>query len=225
MSRDYFGNLPVVAGMAFSRDVLLLDDCEGAFTWQTAGTGGDDVHEYLAAAAFAGTAGLHLKTRTTSAAENDSLLAQKWLGYPETGLLVARAKIASPSWAAVKTINFIAVHGNGARNYNGQLQYTPATGVVAYANAAGAATAIAALAHQELDYQFTTWELVIDCRAHQYLAVAINGLRASLAGVDLWDSAAAAQRYAGLGLGVTTSGAVSAELYASHLYVGENLEA
>jgi len=225
MSRDYFGNLPVVAGMAFSRDILLLDDCEGTFTWQTAGTGGDDVHEYLAAAAYAGTAGLHLKTRTTDAAENDLLLAQKWFGYPETGLLVARAKIASPSWAAVKAINFIAVHGDGARNYNGQLKYTPATGVVAYANAAGVATAIAALAHLELEYQFTTWELVIDCRTHQYLSVAINGLRASLVGVALWDSAAATQRYAGLALSLTTSGAAPAELYASHIYAGENLEA
>jgi len=82
MPRDFFGNYPIVAGLGFSRDIKVLDDCEGTFTWTVGGTGGDDVHEFLAAAAWQGTYGMHLKTRTTDTDEDDALAVQKLFDFP-----------------------------------------------------------------------------------------------------------------------------------------------
>jgi len=225
MSRDYFGNLPVAAGMGFARDVLLLDDCEGSFTWTPTGTGGDDVHEYLAAAAYAGTAGLHLKTRTTAAAEDDWLQVTKALSYPESGLLVLRAKIAMPAQANLKSVSLVLSEAAGTTCYLAQAKWTPGTPKVEYVDAAGDLIQIPALANKPLDTAFSTIELAIDCRAHQYLSLAINGLRADLAGLGLYNAGAETYRYSAVVLKIVASAGAPAELYASHIYVGENLEA
>lgn len=224
MSQDYFGNLPIVAGMAFSRTVLLLDDCEGTFTYAVTGTGGDDVHEYLAAAAFSGTAGLHLKTRTTLAAADDYVSAQKLLSYPETGLLVARLRLAAVDLSLHQQIDIVVGEDDGTHQYAGQLNVIDTSGDTSYVDAAGAAQAIAAIAPPTLDSQWLTVELAIDCKTHTYLHALVNGTRVSLAGIPLHDLGATSGRASWFILSITTAGAAPCELYASHLYVGENLE-
>lgn len=223
--RDHFGNLPIVAGMTFSRDVLLLDDCEGAFTWIPTGTGGDDVHEYLAAAAFAGSAGLHLKTRTTAAAENDILSVDKYLGYPESGLFVTRMRLASPDLSTVKAIYLTAVFEATALQKQAQLLIVPNTPLVQYQDVAGAGQEMTALAFAVRDKAWITLELAADLRTNTYLHVMYNGARVDLAGIPLYAAGAASYRGINLGLSVVTAGAAPAELYAANLYAGENLEA
>jgi len=223
--RDHFGNLPVLAGMAFSRDVLLLDDCEGTFTYIIVATGGDDTHEYLAAAAYAGTAGMHLKTRVTAAVENDYIQACKFLGYPESGLLVGRVKVAIPTLAAVKTIDFALSANAGANAYMGQLKWTIATGVVAYIDAAGAAQTVAALENIPYATAFCTLELALDLRTMTYLHARVNGLTADLSGIALYDGGAEAFRYTAWALKATASASPPAQIYAANIYAGQSLEA
>lgn len=224
MGRDHFPNIPIGAGMGFARGVMLLDDCEGTFSWYPYGTGGDDVHTYATAAAFTGTYGIQLKTRTTNAAADDVTAIQKFFGHPESGLLVARAKIATPSQAAIKSINFLLIHANGIRAYTAQLKFTPATPKIEYTDAAGNLVAIPTLARGQGDYQFITWELVIDCRTHQYLSAMVNGARADLTGINVWNTGAITEHYAGLALAVIAIGAAPAEIYVDNIYVGEYLE-
>ncbi len=223
--RDYFGNLPIVAGMGFMRGIMLLDDCEGTFTWTVAGTGGDDVHEYAAAAAFQGTYGLHLKTRTTGAAADDNVTVTKLCGYPESGLLIARTRLATPDYTKCKSLQFGLLANAGTNSYRAQIKYSPNTPKVEYADAAGALVEMPTLATLIPAGAFSIAEIAMDLTTMTYLHVRWNGTKVDLSGIPLWDAGAATGRYSYVGLIVVAIGANAAELYADNLYVAELLEA
>jgi hypothetical protein len=224
MGRDHFPNLPVGAGMGFSKDVLLLDDCEGTFNYIISGTGGDDVHAYATAAAFTGTYGMHLRTRTTAAAQFDIVTAQKLMSYPESGLLVGRWRVATPAVAPCGQITLELMIDNGAQIYYGAILLMPATGVVNYVNAAGAGVAIPAAAFTFVAGTYYLVELQINCRTRRYISALINGTRVNLSALDLYNPAASAGRGSMLLVQVVAAGAAPAAVYLDNLYVGESLE-
>jgi len=222
--RDNLGN-PVWSGKPeFARGVLALDDCEGTFTYENSGTGGDDVHEYATAAAFTGLRGLRMKTRTTSAAADDTLACYKWIGMPESGLIVIRAKIALVAVAPVKSIGIDIRPNNGARQYLATLKSSPNTPKVEYRTTAGAFVEIATMAYNSLALAFIDYEIVIDCRTMTYLSVAWNGIRADLKTIPLENVGAVAARQAAFGIDLYAIGAAPAEVYLDNIYIGEYLD-
>lgn len=223
--RDFFGNLPIVAGMGFMRGVMLLDDCEGTFTYVISGTGGDDVHEYLAAAAWQGTYGLHLKTRTTNTANADVVTAQKLFDFPATGLLVARLRVTPLVVARCGSILVTLAIDDGAQQYTATLALLVSTGAVSYLNSAAGYTAITALATTFTAGQWYTVELAINAKEAKYQHVRFNGLAADLSTLDLYNPAATAGRCAQLGLSAVATAAGPAEIYADNLVVHEFPEA
>jgi len=225
MSRDYFGNYPIVAGLGFSRDVLLLDDCEGTMTWIIGGDGGDDLHEFAAAAAWQGTYGMHLKTRTTGTTEDDETLAEKLFDYPATNLLVARLRVTPVVVANTKSAGLYLRAGDGAEQYQGAILLNIAAGTVTYIDSAGAAVEIPALATTFIGENWYTLELAIDLQAHTYLHVRFNGLEADLSTVALRDLGASGARDGYLLLAATASAAGPGEIYADNIVVHQIPEA
>ena len=91
--REFQARVPIGSNMMFARGVLLLDDCDGTLGWVASGTGGDDVHAFSTDYAFSGVNSLKLVTRTTGAAAGDTLTVARVVEYPESGLLVYRARV------------------------------------------------------------------------------------------------------------------------------------
>jgi hypothetical protein len=224
MGRDHFPNIPVGAGMGFARGVLLLDDCEGTFTWNVTGTGGDDVHAFATAAAFQGTYGMRLKTRTTATAAADNLTVTKIMGYPESGLLVTRLRFASPDWTTHDTFGLLLNVYNGVHNFQAALMYTPATPEWGYTDSTGAYVVLATLTGTIPNLAWVQAEIVLDLRTMTWLQVAANGTRVDLAGVAMRDVGADVNRDIYLAVQLLTVGAAAAEIYADNIYVGEYLE-
>jgi len=224
MSRDHLGQFMMASNLAFARGVLLLEDSEGTFTWTPSGTGGDDVHAFATAAAFMGLNGIQLKTRTTSAAADDLLSVQKWCQFPESGLLVLRARIASPALAAVKAIYLTASVHDGALNAQGQMMWSPNTPRVAYQNLAGAAVPITEMAFTTENLAFITLELVLDLDAMNYIAIAWNGIRKLLPAIPMYAVGSSALREVILGVSVTSIAAAPAQAYVDTVYAGEFLD-
>jgi len=224
MGRDHFPNIPIGAGMGFARGVMLLDDCEGTCTWLFDGTGGDDVHAYATAAAFTGTYGLRLKTRTTASADNDTITAQKLFDFPGTGLLVARARVAPLIVANTKSINFGLRIDNGVQQYVAYFRLAPSVGKAYYCNSAGAWVEIVAMATPYIGSNWYTVEIAIDCLAKKWLQVRFNGWTADLSTLPLYNDAATAGRGALLILYTLATAAGPSEIYADNIYVGEYLE-
>ena len=222
--RDHLGNFMVAGNLGFARGVLLLEDCEGTFTWGVSGTGGDDVHEFAAAAAFMGTKGMRLKTRTTGAAAADNLAVEKAFGFPESGLLVCRLRVCPVGVAAFDYIQILLDVSAGVTGYGGCVQLDVAAGKVYYQAAGGGFVEMAGLAAPVLEGAFMGVELAVDLLANRYLSCMVNGLRADLSGVGMVSGGAVAYRFARLGVTIATVGAAPCELYVDSAYVGEFLD-
>jgi hypothetical protein len=223
--RDFLPGFNVGSDMGFARGVLLLEDCEGAFTWSIIGTGGDDVHTFAAAAAFMGAYGMQLKTRTTNPAENDYVEAYKFMGFPESKLVVVRLRWASPDLTKVKSFVVDLYLRDGATTWQASLRFDTVNHLVKYLNAAGGSTTIVGMGWTEYPLQFVTAELVIDANAMEYLSVMANGVRAELPDQGLYEVGAETYRACDVGLTVTAAGAAPAEVYVDSVYVGEFLSA
>jgi len=224
MSRDHLGQFMVSSALGFGRGILLLDDCEGTFNWTVSGTGGDDVHEFATAAAFMGLKGMRLKTRTTGAAANDYVAAARAVGHGEGGLLVIRARVASPDVSVVKNLVMQVTHCDGVNDYSANINIRMSAGTVAYLDAAAAAVAMPDLAQTFTDGAWFTIELVLDVLTHEYLECFCNGTRVDLAGAGVYDVGASTERGAIVSLSVIAVGAAPAEMYADNIYVGEYLD-
>jgi len=224
MGRDHLGQFNVSSNLGFARGVLLLEDCEGVNNWTVSGTGGDDVHAFAAASAFMGGFGFNLATRTTAAAQNDLLQVVKLVGYPETGLVVARVRLMFPNLTGAASVNLLIDAFNSVRQYAAMLSIAPATGVVSYYNSAGGMTVVGALAGPIQANAWATMELVMDLLAFQYMEAAWDGSRVSLGGAGMNNIAASTYRECRVGISIVASAAPPATLAMDNLYVGEFLD-
>lgn len=220
--RDHLGNYQISSDLTFARGILLLDDCEGTFTWIVLGTGGDDVHAYATPAAFMGLNGLRMKTRVTAAAQNDYLDVHKFVGVPESGLLVYRTRLCFPNLTGQASVNMNVAFYNASREWRAMLSVVPATGAVSYYDSAGGMTAVAGLAGLLPAVGWATMELVLDLNTMEYVEAAWDGNRVSLAGIGMYDLGVSTDRAVYVGISIIASAAPPAEIYADNIYVGEH---
>jgi hypothetical protein len=222
--RDHLGNFMVSSNLQFARGILLLDDCEGTCTWQKSGTDANVAVTFETAAAFMGTTGLQLFSGDADPAADDIATAYKATGFPESGLVVCRARIASPDLTKVKQVWWGVSVIDGTTLYDATVRWVPNTPAFAYRDTAGDWQAIAALAYGTYALNWCLWELVVDVRAMAYRSVLFNGTRVDLAGIGLYDQGAVAKRELQIGVSVVCLGAAAATLYLDTVYAGEFLE-
>jgi len=221
MGREFIAWAGLSDQAGFDPDVLLLDNCEGTFSWVATGTGGGDTHEFALQAALGGRYGLQLKTRVGGAMAGDWLVGTRVFGYPERGLLVARLRMAGYMLATVGQMGFELGAADGTRLWQASLVVQPNVPSCSYLNALGGLTAIAGLGYSPGELSWTTLELVIDLVTHRYVEAGWSGARVGLGGVALRDGGVDTSRWASLGARVETSGAAAAEVFFDNVYVGE----
>ena len=224
MSRDHLGNFMVSSNLGFARGILLLDDCEGTFTWIATGTGGDDIHAFATVAAFLGLNGMHLRTRVTNPAADDVVSVAKYFGYPEGGLIVLRLRLSSPDWSKVKRIGVGLNLDDGIRVYDPYVVLHPVTHRVEYHDALGNEVQAVAFDCTLQNNGWFTLELAISALDKDYVALAFNGTRVDLSAVALHDAGASAGRCAWCWIDVLAQGANAATAYFDNIYVGEFLD-
>lgn len=219
--RDHLGNAQVGAKLGFARGVLLLDDCEGTFTWAKSGTGGDDVAERAAAAAFEGVYGIHIRTRTTGAAAGDGLDLSRIVGFGESGQLVYRMQLCLPDVSVVSVVRMEVYVYDGANMYLGTIRLTPNTPRFEYFSSVPAFTEIPSLALLVNDGQWFTIEMVLNVLSGEFITVTFNGVTADLAGVGMFDAGATTDRYLMVWFGLDTIGAAPAAMYVDNVSLTE----
>lgn len=222
--RDHLGQFQLSSNMHFSKGVLCMDDCVGAMNWTKSGTGGDDLLEHAAAAAFFGATGLHLKTRTTDAAQNDSIVAQKNFDFPASGLLVYRAKLNSPSLAAANSIS-LQTNACAADTLNSfSLNYNPAGPALYYIASGGNPIELTGANIEITDNQWQTIEIVLNLLTMTAISVTWCGHTYDLSGVGMFIGIPDSATYTQLRISLITTAAAPAELYADAIYAGEFLD-
>ena len=219
--RDHLGQNLIGSDLGFARGILLLDDCDGGFLWEITGAAGDAVHDVNGVAAFRGSGGLRLITRTAGAAIGDGMTISRRVSFSESGLLVYRLRICFPDVSRMGTVPLEVYVEIGGHEYLAALLWRPKTPDVRYMNDLGGFTAIPALAFGVSDGAWTMWEMVLDVAAFRYLSVSLGGVHVDMGGVGLLDAGATAPRQIGVWLGFETAVNAPATVYVDDVYVGE----
>jgi len=219
--RDHQGMFNVASDLNFARGILLLDDCDGTCNYEKSGTGADYVVDYNSAAAFIGTNGLRLQTRSTDPAQYDIVSAYKKIGLPQSKYLKFRTMCMFPDVSLVQQLAVRIYTDYLTDVWLGELRFTPNTPVMQYVNAAAAATAITEMALKVKDNQWFDMELAIDIAAAEYLSARFNGVEKDMSGLGLYDSDDTTYSTIQLTLEIGSAGAAQATAYFDQLYCGE----
>lgn len=75
---------------------IFYDDCSGTYRYQNTGDGADFSSEYLTSAAFIGTNGIQMRTRTTNPAADDYVTLSKTLHLPPSKLIRLQLSAMNP---------------------------------------------------------------------------------------------------------------------------------
>jgi len=213
MGREHIPAASLTSHHGFARDVLLLDDCQGTFNWTAAGTGGDDVHAYAAAAAFTRLKGMHLATRTTAAADNDYLSATRRLGLPESEVLRLQCRLNIPLMAKVAEVDVQLSINDGINLCCFAIRLMCLSGLVQREDTDGNWVTIPGITVNWSDAASVLLALDVSVRSMNYLALSLNGLRAALPPEGGYLEASAAGRGITLRYGIWASAAPPATVY------------
>ena len=218
------GHYNSVVPIRANRRVLIWEDCSGTWQWTVAVTGGDDVHEFATVASDMSTNGMHLKTRTTDAADGDTTEVYKVVGYPIGGRVVARQTLASPDVSAVEYIQTELIIYDGTRKYSAGVRVSPNGPKVHYWSSDGSWVQIPAIDYGWGDKQYCRLEFTVDLDLHEYLKVVWLGAVVDLSGIEYEDTGASTSRKIGMKFVVETKDAAPAEAYINDIYFGEIIE-
>ncbi len=220
MPRSHTGIESVSGVLGFSREVLWADECKGTFKYAQTGTGGDDVFVYDTSGSILSTNGIHLVTRTTSAADGDTLRIARMLSFPVSGQLYTRLRMGVGDVSLLELIRVGINFKDGAKEYESGLTYKPNVPSLSYHNSAGGLTAIPTLAWQMGDWQNSILEFGLDVLAKEYLSALWLGTEADLADVAVQEVGVSTLRQLEFSIEIETAGAAAASLFADTVYVG-----
>ena len=221
MSRDHIGAFNVNSNLNFAKGIMLLDNCEGTCNWTKAGTGADPVLDYNSAAAFIGTNGMRIQTRSTSPAQYDVCSATKIIHLPVSGYMKFRAMCNFPDVSLVQQLSMMLYLYHLTDIWKAELRLTPNTPTMQYMNAAGGATAIADMALKVADGQWFELEVGVDVTEHEYVAAQFNGIEVALSKIGFYDADDTTFTGANLFLEIGSAGAAQATAYFDQIYCGE----
>jgi len=223
MGQEHMVRVAPTADVMFSRGVHLLEDCAGTWLWTEGGTNGDDVHEYATAAAYFGTNGIHVKTRSTGASLGDTLTLLRYLGGNSSGRLVARAMMGLPDVSQDPIVWMELQIGDGSDLFYGAIKIDNNAQKAYYLTTGGTWVEVAAWSPWLLDGYWMQLEMILDCENGNYVSGIVNGVSQDLAGIPMKVSAGAGIRQSYLILGLENGSANLSEAYWDAVFVGEEL--
>lgn len=197
MGKEYEKKVTVLGSVPSLGPVVLFDDMEDLFKWVAGGTAGDRVVEKSTTVAYNGAASLHIKSRTTDAAENDSIEAERYC-YQRPGKryrLELLWKFAAA--ATAKRMEFNIGINNGTNFFGATLWYLVAEKKWQMKVGTGDGTAgqvdVTDGAQELAENQWHRLVMDFDESSQEFLAMVSDGLEADLSGNALyWATNAAA---------------------------------
>ena len=221
MCTDFAITGPLGGQMQFDRGVIMFDDMEGALLWEETATGGDDELVLHAGAAYVGTKGLRLKTRTTDVAAGDYMTAWRKVCYPLAKRLIYRLRWRVPYATGPDYVEFGITVKDGANEHQFSIRYTPATSKIEYLNSGGTFTEISELAQDFFAKQWDTFEVGMDLDSWGYMWVISKGIKVDLAKVACQKVGASTDRSVLVSIKVVNVAAAPIEMNVDCVYVGE----
>lgn len=221
MGKEYEREITVQGSVPNLGPVLLFDDIEDLLKWVEAGTGGDSVFEKIATVAYNGSACLHMKSRTTNAAEDDEIS-----GYRDTimrpGKRYRMECLFRPDASAQsKLVFFRALLYDGTNSHNAQVRWDEVNTKWQYLNSVAGWTDVPGGSQDLVADQFHRFLLEWDLSSGKYIRFVCDGLEVDLSGVSFYVTADASATIMRLDVGMFAGAAPPGELYFDDVLVLE----
>lgn len=142
MGKEYTRQITALGITPNHGPILYQDNFEDVLKWEKVGGVGDSFLELDPSLAFSGNQSLHLKTRTTSPAENDNIAADLYTYISPSKKLSHIFYFSSPAFAAMKQLLTVFSYFDGTNIHDYGIQLNPQTPIWQYRNSGGSLTDI-----------------------------------------------------------------------------------
>lgn len=221
MGKEYEREITVLGSVPNLGPVLLFDDMESLFKWTEAGTMGDSVFEKIATVAFNGSASLHMKTRTTGAAENDEISGYR-MAFMRPGKRYRLECLFRPDAVAQsKYVYFEPKIWDGTNYHLLRVRWDEAGAKWQYTDAVPSWQDIPGGAQDLLADQFGRLLLEWDQEKKEYIRLISGGLEVDMSGLSYASSASGAAQALRLDIGMTAGATPPGEVYFDDVLVLE----
>ena len=224
MPLDHTGLYPVSSQMGFSRGVVLLDDCEGTFNWTATGTGSDFAASYETDAAFMGTKGMKLVTKTTTPADGDYVQVRRYMPYPEADLMTMRMRVALEQVSDCEYVYFIVYPYDGVNQYQASILWAPNAGAVWIRESGGGYIEIPGSVWAVVDGAWVTMEMTLNLADFKYVSAMFNGVRGDMSAFSMDPLGANTNRYMRFEIKIVAIGPAITTVFFDFIYAGEYIE-
>jgi len=168
-----------------------------------------------------GTKGMHLKTRATSPAENDTVQVNRQFGISESGLMAMRGNFNFVEQSKIASISMFITLYDGSDKLQAKVIFAPQTPTIKWEHATSGHVAFTESPYKVNDNVWFQMELVIDTSAKTYKSARVGQLREDLDGQSLKDTGDSPYTQVFAGFILQTDGAEQAQMYADQFYMGE----
>lgn len=174
MSREYTRLISVVGNVPAHGPIVLYDDFEHLLKWTKYLGEGDSVFELDPSFSFSKNQSLHIKTRTTDAAENDIIGARLLSYIPPSKRLNLSTHFSCPDYTLIKLLQFWFILFDGTNKHHSLLQLKTATPIWQYRDSIGTAIDVPDSGLLPFDNAWHRIQLLADLNTHKYIHMILD---------------------------------------------------
>ncbi|GAH66956.1 unnamed protein product, partial [marine sediment metagenome] len=186
MSKEYVRSTLILGHLPIAGSVVLVDGFENLLKWTKKAGAGDSIFELDPTIAKIGNQSLHMKTRTTDAAENDQIGAL-WSGHLlPSKVLTFIFSFYYPAYLPIDNILLEMIHNDGTNDHGPQLQYNPNVPSLTYRNTTPAHIEIPDLALTFDEDCWHTIQMKVNYNTGKYISIQVDHVFVDLSGLSYY---------------------------------------
>lgn len=221
MSREYTRRLTILGQLPIAGSVVFSDDFEDTLKWTKIDGIGDSIFELDPTIAKQGSQSLHMKTRTTGAAQNDKIRANHYSHLLPSKIMTFIATFYCPNYLPMDYTQFDFFWYDGTNLNRGRVSYHPATPGWELVDSSRSPIAIPTLAVPLSVNTFHILILKINFTTGKYLSIQVDHLLVDLSTytleIDTNNNDSVLQKQ----IILNTAGATPCEIYLDQISVHE----
>ncbi|MBA7633908.1 hypothetical protein ES703_41479 [subsurface metagenome] len=221
MSREYTRQISVIGNVASHGPVILFDDFESLLKWGIYSGEGDSIFELDPTLAYYGNQSLYMKSRTTDAAEDDIIGANRRLYMSPALKLNQAVHFLSPDFTKINKIVFYFTLADGAVIHYPTVVFDPNTPLLQYHDFENNPQTVPGTNYKPAINTWHRLQLLANLVSNRFIGITLDSHFYDLSPYSLYTYANPASTRLDIYLMIYTAGAAPAELYIDDFLIHE----
>jgi len=221
MGKPYVRQVEVVGLVERLGTIILFDDFEDLFKWDTSGTGTDWIAEKSTLVAYNGDASLHLKTKATTPTAGDKVRAARATYVPIGKKVSLECFFRFETQTNEDYLCWVMRFYDGSIMHEGMIRYLPPENKWQYLNSANVWTDVPGGAQTLREARFHRLKWMIDFDKNEYVMLQSDDLIIDLTGTKSRTVTSTVESYLAAMLEISAETAAQAEAYMDDFFLKE----